>query len=633
MPGVVTAVRAFGSARDFWVQDPRPDRDPATSEAVFVFTGSSTPKVAVGDAIEVSGTVTEYYPGGADAGLQSVTELTRATWTVRAWGQPLPAAFTLDPAAVPQRYAPTAGEGGSIESLRLRPGRYALDRYESLEGMRVAVRNTPVVGATSEHKELWVTAEPYQDSTARGGVLYDSYRKPGSGRVKVASLIPYAERSFPVANVRDRLRRCHLGAARLRPVRRVRDPGHRTRRAGGRRAATRTHPPAGLPRAGHRHVQRGEPVAEDASGQVRPVGAGAGTRPGLARHRRPSGGAGRQRPHQRLRRLRRRDAAPAQRDHQGGGRALLLLEPDRPRRRPGRRPARRQHPQRLPLQPRAGLLHRHRGRRRHHASGGRRRRASPVGVPGPDRPGERGMADQPQAAGRRVHLPLAAGLRGGQPLQLQGRRPGPGRPVPTAPARLGGAADRAGQGGQRVREGRAGGQAPGERGGRGRHQRLPVLARPGRPDRRRGPDRPGGQAAQAGALRLRLQRQLAGPGPHPDQQGRAPGRVRHRARQRGVRRSGQRPRPAGRSHPPRNSTWAYGSAPPLPTGRGGAERGRPPARRWPGGVRPGPGSVSCGCAAPRSGRPRSPSAGGPRRVRWWSCAGRAGCSRPTVQGP
>ncbi|MFD5000871.1 endonuclease/exonuclease/phosphatase family protein [Streptomyces buecherae] len=205
VPGVVTAVRAFGSARGFWVQDPRPDRSPATSEAVFVFTGSGTPKVAVGDAVEVSGTVTEYYPGGADAGLQSVTELTRATWTVRASGQPLPAAFTLDSAAVPRRYAPTAGEGESIESLRLRPGRYALDRYESLEGMRVAVRNAPVVGATSEHKELWVTAEPYQDRTARGGVLYDSYRKPGSGRVKVASLIPYAERPFPVANVRDRL--------------------------------------------------------------------------------------------------------------------------------------------------------------------------------------------------------------------------------------------------------------------------------------------------------------------------------------------------------------------------------------------------------------------------------------------
>ncbi|MFE6780310.1 endonuclease/exonuclease/phosphatase family protein [Streptomyces sp. NPDC057702] len=204
VPGIVTAVRAFGSARGFWLQDPRPDRDPATSEAVFVFTGSSTPKVAVGDAVEVSGTVSEYYPGGADAGLQSVTQLGRATWTVRASGQPLPAAFVLNAAALPQRYAPSAG-GGSIEGLRLRPTRYALDRYESLEGMRVSVRDAPVVGATSTHQELWVTAEPHQGRTARGGVLYDSYRDPRGGRVKVASLIPYAERAFPVANVNDRL--------------------------------------------------------------------------------------------------------------------------------------------------------------------------------------------------------------------------------------------------------------------------------------------------------------------------------------------------------------------------------------------------------------------------------------------
>ncbi|MFF8815643.1 endonuclease/exonuclease/phosphatase family protein [Streptomyces pactum] len=204
VPGVVTGVRAFGSARGFWIQDTRPDRDPATSEGVFVFTGSTTPSVAVGDAVEVSGTVTEYYPGGVDAGLQSVTEITKATWTVLSPGNPLPAAFVLSPSSVPGRYAPDAG-GGSIEGLRLRPHSYALDRYESVEGMVVAVRNAPVTGATSEHKELWVTAEPHHNRTAGGGVLYSSYRDPNPGRVKVASLIPYAQTPFPVADVGDEL--------------------------------------------------------------------------------------------------------------------------------------------------------------------------------------------------------------------------------------------------------------------------------------------------------------------------------------------------------------------------------------------------------------------------------------------
>ncbi|WP_431045039.1 endonuclease/exonuclease/phosphatase family protein [Streptomyces sp. P1-3] len=204
VPGTVTAVRAFGSARGFWIQDTRPDNDPATSEGVFVYTGSTTPQVAVGDAVTVSGTVAEYYPGGADAGLQSVTQITKAAWTVKTSDNALPAAFALKPSTVPNRYAPDAG-GGSIEGLRLRPGSYALDRYESVEGMRVAVHDAPVTGATSEHKELWVTAEPGHNRTARGGVLYPSYRDPNPGRVKVASLIPYAERPFPVANVGDEL--------------------------------------------------------------------------------------------------------------------------------------------------------------------------------------------------------------------------------------------------------------------------------------------------------------------------------------------------------------------------------------------------------------------------------------------
>ncbi|MCC3768308.1 endonuclease/exonuclease/phosphatase family protein [Streptomyces sp. UNOC14_S4] len=202
VPGVVTAVRAFGSARGFWLQDPEPDADPATSEGIFVFTGSVTPSVAVGDDVRVSGTVTEYYPGGEAAGLQSVTQLTKAAWTVRSSGNALPAPVVLKASELPGRYAPDA-HGGSVEKLPLKPGKYALDRFESLEGMRVSVKDAPVVGATSAYKDLWVTADPRHDRTARGGVLYGAYDDPNAARVKVASLIPYAQRSFPVANVGD----------------------------------------------------------------------------------------------------------------------------------------------------------------------------------------------------------------------------------------------------------------------------------------------------------------------------------------------------------------------------------------------------------------------------------------------
>ena len=49
--GIVTAVRSNG----FYMQDPNPDADAATSEGIFVFT-SVGPAVAVGDAVTVDGT-------------------------------------------------------------------------------------------------------------------------------------------------------------------------------------------------------------------------------------------------------------------------------------------------------------------------------------------------------------------------------------------------------------------------------------------------------------------------------------------------------------------------------------------------------------------------------------------------
>src|SRR5207247_4813335 len=60
VPGIVTAKRSNG----FNIQDPNPDADPATSEAVFVFTGSAPTSVTVGDSVRVKGTVSEFRPGG-----------------------------------------------------------------------------------------------------------------------------------------------------------------------------------------------------------------------------------------------------------------------------------------------------------------------------------------------------------------------------------------------------------------------------------------------------------------------------------------------------------------------------------------------------------------------------------------
>ncbi|MEV5884415.1 endonuclease/exonuclease/phosphatase family protein [Streptomyces sp. NPDC052020] len=202
--GIVTGVRAYGSAKGFWMQDPSPDADPATSEGVFVFT-SSAPKVAVGDAVTVSGTVTEYVPGGTSSGNQSLTEITRPKVTVVSGGHPVPAAVTVDAAAVPGRYAPDgdSAANGSVNGLPLRPDRYALDLYESLEGMNVEVADVRVVGATDPYTELWVTVKPDEHRNRRGGTVYGSYAAQNTGRLQIQSLGRVAD--FPKANVGDTL--------------------------------------------------------------------------------------------------------------------------------------------------------------------------------------------------------------------------------------------------------------------------------------------------------------------------------------------------------------------------------------------------------------------------------------------
>jgi predicted extracellular nuclease len=144
VPGIVTGVRATGSSRGFWMQDPTPDANPATSEGIFVFT---TPTVAVGDSVLVSGKVSDFYPLSTGETVSttsnlSTTEIGTATTIKLTSGNELPPPVMLTPTTVPGTYAPDLG-GGSIESTPITPARSALDFYESVEAMRVQVDNAP----------------------------------------------------------------------------------------------------------------------------------------------------------------------------------------------------------------------------------------------------------------------------------------------------------------------------------------------------------------------------------------------------------------------------------------------------------------------------------------------------------
>ncbi|WP_445526090.1 lamin tail domain-containing protein [Streptomyces cyslabdanicus] len=203
--GIVTGVRTTSTSstsKGFWMQDPNADNDPRTSEGIFVYT-SSTPTVKVGDSVSVAGVVSEYYPGGYDGGIQSITEIIKPMVTVLSSGNPLPAPVVIDKKSVPTAWAPKGDSTGNIEYLDLEPTKYALDFYESLEGMNVQISDVRVVGATDAYHEMWVTTDPDHNKTKRGGVYYPSYDDPNVARLQVQAI--NTNDAFPMANVGDEL--------------------------------------------------------------------------------------------------------------------------------------------------------------------------------------------------------------------------------------------------------------------------------------------------------------------------------------------------------------------------------------------------------------------------------------------
>jgi hypothetical protein len=148
--GIVVGVLTSGS-RGFYLEAPdaEQDSDPATSEGIFVYTGSA-PAVAVGDAVQVAGTVSEYKASGVYFPLTEIGG-TGLTLTVTDHGRTLPSVVEIAP--------DPAG---------------AADQLERYEGMLVHIANLQAVGPSGI------------SGTATNGIFYVAsstlsrpFREPG----------------------------------------------------------------------------------------------------------------------------------------------------------------------------------------------------------------------------------------------------------------------------------------------------------------------------------------------------------------------------------------------------------------------------------------------------------------------
>ncbi|HSC93141.1 MAG TPA: Ig-like domain-containing protein [Gaiellaceae bacterium] len=215
--GVVVAER--GS--NVWIQDATPDADPATSEGILVFGSSVAGAVAVGDLVQVRGTVTEFRPGctpSCDPAASAfdnltITELSSPGVGVTVLGTaPLPAATVIGAGG---RVPPTEvieddATTGNVETSNVfDPAQDGLDFYETLESMRVRVNDPVVVGPRNGFGEILVLADDGAAAgirTTRGGIVI----RPGDfnpERVMLDDLIL----PTPAVDVRDHFTQAATG--------------------------------------------------------------------------------------------------------------------------------------------------------------------------------------------------------------------------------------------------------------------------------------------------------------------------------------------------------------------------------------------------------------------------------------
>jgi predicted extracellular nuclease/2',3'-cyclic-nucleotide 2'-phosphodiesterase (5'-nucleotidase family) len=158
--GVVTAIDSNG----FYIQDPNGDGDTATSDALFVFTGTNAPilqQLAVTQSVQVAGTVAEFFPGNTDTRNLPLTQLTNPT-------------VTLLTESLGSVTATIIGQGGRVPpNQTIDDDAFAtyeadadgIDFFESIEGMLVTAQNAVAVAGTNGFGEIFAVVDQGANAT------------------------------------------------------------------------------------------------------------------------------------------------------------------------------------------------------------------------------------------------------------------------------------------------------------------------------------------------------------------------------------------------------------------------------------------------------------------------------------
>jgi predicted extracellular nuclease len=187
--GVVSGLTGNG----FWMQDPTPDADDATSDGIFVFTGGAPAgTITPGEMVRVLGARVDEFRAGTSSGANNNLTITQLNAGVAgASVQELGGDTAVQPVLIgPGGRLPPAGSIGDPGFASFDPATDAIDFWESLEGMVVEIANPVAISPTAEfrtrdpansanaegppNEEIWVLAEASYDPsglTPRGAPL------------------------------------------------------------------------------------------------------------------------------------------------------------------------------------------------------------------------------------------------------------------------------------------------------------------------------------------------------------------------------------------------------------------------------------------------------------------------------
>ncbi|WP_420918097.1 endonuclease/exonuclease/phosphatase family protein [Staphylococcus succinus] len=197
--GIVTYKYKLNGANYLHIQTPDSKKDDNlnTSEGLIVYMGNQDYNTKVGDAIKVTGTVDEYHIDGYSDKSKTDLPVTQinarddkgGNISIESHNQKLPKPYVID--KVPNKIS------ANDQFQTFDRNHYAIDFWESLEGMRVQIGDVRSV-APQEHGEVFTVSDDQPHETNNGGIRLKESNQHGE-RIPLKIYDNKAARDFDVA--------------------------------------------------------------------------------------------------------------------------------------------------------------------------------------------------------------------------------------------------------------------------------------------------------------------------------------------------------------------------------------------------------------------------------------------------